>query len=279
MLLILEKRSTQPTNIINLAPIHYKRVCEEGGEEVRWDDIVSGLELGKDDYFLLTRDEIDKLKPRGKENFEIIELVHKTTLNTIYYDKSYFVVPAEKSEKAYFLFRELMEEMGLIAIGKFVMKNKEYICALQPYREGMILYTLHYHQYVRDIADVVPAKQPEISTKERELGKQLIEKYYEKELCMEEFRDTFMDRLKDLIRRKLAGEEIEIGELPQPKEESLLEALKASVGAEEPAAAATSAKTPAASEKVTAKAMAGRVSREYTKMLCETGVEEKLMKN
>lgn len=106
------------------APIHYQRVCEEGGEEVQWNDTVSGLELGKDEYFILTRDELDKLKPGGTENFEIIECVDSNVLTGIYYDKSYFVVVAKKSEKPYFLFKELLEELGLIAIGKFVMRNK-----------------------------------------------------------------------------------------------------------------------------------------------------------
>jgi len=256
------------------APIRYLRVCEEGGEEVQWNNTVSGLELNRDEYFILTRTELDKLKPGGKENFEIIKFADRTALSTIYYDKSYFVAPEKKSEKAYFLFKTLLEEMGLIAIGKFVMKNKEHICALQPYEQGMLLYTLHYHQYVRDIGEVIPAKQPEIGTKEKELGKQLIEKYRERELRMDEFRDTFMDRLKDLVRRKLAGEEIEIGEIPQPLEEvSLLDALKASIGAEEPAAAAVTAaaQAPAAPEKVAAP-VAGEL-KGYSPMLCETGVE------
>lgn len=256
------------------APIHYRRVCGQGGEEVQWNGIVSGLELGKGEYFILTRDEIDKLKPGGHENFEIIKFVHKSTLDPIYYDKSYLVAPTEKGEKAYFLFKELMEEMELIAIGKFVMKNREHIGALQPYGEGMLLYTLHYHQYVRDIAEVVPAKVPELSARERELGKQLIGKYYEKELHMEEFRDTFMDRLRELVRRKLAGEVIELTELPQPEEASLLQALEASVGhAEKPAPAAVPQPQ---TEKVPAQALADQISREYAPMLCETGVESLL---
>ena len=254
------------------APIHYKRVCEEGGEEVPWNNIVSGLEIGKDDYFILTRDELDKLKPGGQENFEIIEFVDSDALKDIYYNKSYFVAPGEKSEKPYFLFKGLLEEMGLIAIGKFVMKNKEHLCALQPYEQGMLLYILHYHQYVRDIGEVVPAKQPEIGAKEKELGKQLIEKYREQELRMEEFRDTFMDRLKDLVRRKLAGEEIEIGELPQaPEEVTLLDALEASLGAAKPAAAAAAAQAHAAAEAEPA-AEAEELVQEYAPMLCETGV-------
>jgi len=86
---------------------------------------------------------------------------------------------------------------------------------------------------------------------------------------MEEFRDTFMDRVKDLVRWKLAGDEIEIGEFPQPLEEvSLLDALKASVGVEEPAAA--TAKAPAAPEEVVAP-VSGELTQEYSPLRISLG--------
>ncbi|RJS68457.1 Ku protein, partial [Methanophagales archaeon] len=253
------------------APIRYKRVCEAGGEEVGWGDIVNGLELEKGNYFILTRDEVDKLKPEGKENLEILEFVDKTELEPIYYDKSYFAVPKDKSEKAYFLFKELLDEMGITAIGKFVMRNKEYICALQPFEEGMLLCTLHYHQYIRDIGEIGMGERPEIGVDEKELGKLLIEKHLKKEFHLEKFRDTFMERLKDLIRRKMEGKEIEIGELPKREEKSLVDALKASVeGIEKPAP--TPVTTPIVYPEGSVKKV-GRISREYLPMLCEKGIE------
>ncbi len=257
------------------SPIRYKRVCEAGGEEVGWSDIVNGLELEKGNYFILTKEEVDKLKPEGKENLEIIEFVDKAELEPIYYDKSYFAVPKEQSEKAYFLFRDLLDEMGIAAISKFVMRNKEYICALQPFEDGMLLCILHYHQYIRDIGEIVVGERPEIGVDEKELGKLLIGKHLKKEFHLEEFRDTFMDRLKDLIRRKMEGEEIEIGELPKRAEDkSLVDALKASVGMEEPvpptATVTAAVTTPIEPSKVSA----GRTrEREYLPMLCEKGME------
>ena len=259
------------------SPIRYKRVCEAGGEEVGWNDIVNGLELEKGNYFILTKDELDKLKPEGKENLEILEFVDKRELEPIYYDKSYFAVPKEKSEKAYFLLKELLDEMGIIAIGKFVMRNKEYICALQPFREGMLLSTLHYHQYVRDIGEIVMGERPEIGAEEKELGKLLIEKHLKKELHLEKFRDTFMERLKDLIRRKMEGKEIEIGELPKQEEKSLVDALKASVEGIEKPAPTISVTTPIVYPEERAKGVERiSISREYLPMLCEKGIERVL---
>ncbi len=255
------------------SPVRYKRVCEAGGEEVGWDDIVTGLELEKGNYFILTREEVDRLKPEGKENLEIIEFVAKTELEPIYYDKSYFVVPKERSERAYFLFRELLDEMGVAAIGKFVMRNKEYMCAIQPFGEGLLLSILHYHQYIRDIGEVMAGvERPEIGADERELGELLIRKHLKEEFHPEEFRDTFMERLKELIRRKMEGETIEIGEIPAKEgEKSLVEALKASVGmGMEGSVPSASATVTAAVEHVRS---TGHITREYLPMLCEKGTE------
>jgi Ku protein len=229
------------------SPIYYKRFCEKGGEEVGWDDIVNGLEFAKDSYFVLTREEIEKLKPKGKEDLEIIEFVGRGELKPIYYNKSYFVAPYEKNGKAYFLFKDLLDEMEVIAIGKFVMRDREYLCALQPFDEGMLLSTLYYHQDIRNMGEIEGlGRKPEFTEDEIEMGKLLIEKYYKKAFQLEEFSDTFIEKLKELIRRKMEGEEVVVREEPIREEKGLLEALKASV------------------------------EREYQPMLCENGMDSVL---
>jgi len=123
------------------------------------------------------------------------------------------------------------------------------------------------------MGNVHVARKGELGVDEKELGKLLIEKHLKKEFHLEKFRDTFMERLKDLIRRKMEGEEIEIGELPKKeKEKSLVDALKASVGMgiEEPVptTATVSVTTPIEPSKVSG----GRSrEREYLPMLCEKG--------
>ncbi len=210
-------------------PVHYKMVCENG-EELGKEDVVMGLEFEKGNYFILDAEEIKKLRPKRTDNFEIYEFVDLDKIDPVYYSKSYYMVPQKKKDKAFFLLKELLEEMKKAAIGKVVIKNKEYLCCLQPYKKGLLLSVLHYYDEIRDMDELENLDEvPEISEKEKELGKMLIEKYYSKEFDLSKYKDTFMEELKELIRRKMEGEEVMI-EKEEPKEEvSLMEALKASI--------------------------------------------------
>lgn len=210
-------------------PIHYKMICENG-EELKKDDIVMGIEFEKNSYFVLDQEEIKKLKPARTENLEICEFVDLDEIKPIYYEKNYYIAPQRKKDKAYFLLKELMEEMKKAAIGKVVIKNKEYIAAIQPFEKGLLLSILHYYDELNEISEIENLdEKPEISDKEKELGKLLIEKYYNEKFELKKYKDTFMQELKKLIKKKIEGEEIVIRE-EKPKEEiSLMEALKATI--------------------------------------------------
>ena len=115
--------------------------------------------------------------------------------------------------------------------GKVVIKNKEYLCAIQPYKKGLLLSILHYYDEIRDVNELENLDEvPEISEKEKELGRLLIQKYYNEKFDLSKYKDTFIEELKELVKKKMAGEEVKIEEA-KPKEEeiSLMEALKASI--------------------------------------------------
>lgn len=210
-------------------PVHYKMVCENG-EELKKDDIVMGLEFEKGNYFILDAEEIKNLKPKRTDNLEIYEFVDVDKIEPLYYDKSYYMIPQKKKDKAFFLFKELLDEMKKAAIGKVVIKNKEYLCAILPYKKGLLLSILHYYDEIRSMDELENLDEvPEISEKEKKLGKMLIEKYYSKEFELSKYKDTFMEELKELIRRKMEGEEIVVEEAKEREEVSLMEALKASI--------------------------------------------------
>lgn len=212
-------------------PVHYKMVCE-CGEELTKRDIVMGLEFEKKSYFILDAEEIKKLKPKRTDNLEIMEFIDIDEIDPVYYEKSYYVVPQRRGDKAFFLLKTLMEEMKKAAIGKIVMKNKEYLCAVQPYRKGLLLSVIHYKDEIRDMEDLENLDLiPQIDEKEKELGRLLIEKYYNKKFDLARYKDTFVEELKELIKKKLEGKEVKkVEEVKVEEEISLMEALKASVG-------------------------------------------------
>ena len=210
-------------------PIHYKMVCENG-EELTKNDVVMGLEFEKKSYFILDAEEIKKLRPKRTDSLEIYEFIDLEKIEPVYYEKNYYIVPQKRRDKAFFLLKQLMEEMKKAAIGKVVIKNKEYLCAIQPYKKGLLLSIIHYYDEIRDMDELENLDDvPEISDKEKELGKMLIEKYYNKEFDLSKYKDTFIEELKELIRKKMEGEEIKVEEEKVEEEVSLMEALKASI--------------------------------------------------
>ena len=211
-------------------PVHYKMICENG-EELTKDDVVMGIEFEKNSYFVLDPEEIKKLHPKRTESLEIYEFIDIDEIKPIYYEKSYYIAPQRKKDKAYFLLKELMEEMKKAAIGKVVIKNKEYLVAIQPFEKGLLLSILHYYDELNSIDEIENLdEKPELDEKEKELGRLLIQKYYNKKFDLSKYKDTFMEELKKLIKQKIEGKEIVIKEeAPAPPEQSLMEALKASI--------------------------------------------------
>lgn len=210
-------------------PIHYKMVCENG-EELKKEDIVMGLEFEKNSYFILDAEEIKKLRPKRTDTLEIYEFIDLEQIDPVYYDKQYYMIPQRKKDKAFFLLRELLEEMKKAAIGKVVIKNKEYLCAIQPYRKGLLLSILHYYDEIRDINELENLDEvPELDEKEKELGRLLIEKYYNEEFDLSKYKDTFIEELKEMIKKKMEGKEVKVEEAKPKEEISLMEALKASI--------------------------------------------------
>ena len=104
-------------------PLHYKRWCKKCDKEVKWADVVKGIELGKNKYFVLTKEKLAKLKPEKTSTIDIVEFVDLLQIDPIYFNKHYFVVPDKTKEKAYFLFQEVLSSAAKVAIGKFVMKE------------------------------------------------------------------------------------------------------------------------------------------------------------
>lgn len=211
-------------------PIHYKRVCEDG-HEVDWEDIVKGYEVEKDEFYIITKEEMASLKPEKTDTIEVVEFVDSNQIDPIYFDKHYFAGPTKKNEKPYFLFREVLQDRAKTAIGRFVMREKEHICAIEAYKEGILITLMNYSFEIRDISGIEDLKDPpKLKNDEIKLAKQLIDKIYEQQFNIDEFKDTFNEELQKMLKKKKKGEPIKIKPVSKSKKElDLVEALKASL--------------------------------------------------
>ncbi len=228
--------------------IRYRRVNERTGKEVDYEDIVKGYELDSGEYVPVEREELDEIAPGRSRSLDIESFVELADVDPTFFDKTYWLAPAkEEFERPYALLLEAMRSSGKAGVAKFVMRGREYLALVRASDEVMVLNTLHFAADLRD-----PAKElPELPGKAKSRGKELdmavdLIEAMSDDWRPGEFRDTYTDRVRDLIKAKKKGETITPSEDPgEPtKVVDLFEALSKSVESGKGKKKGTAAKKP-----------------------------------
>ncbi|MEV4621520.1 Ku protein [Asanoa sp. NPDC049573] len=212
--------------------IRYQRVNERTGKEVDYADIVKGADVGGGQYVILDQDELDAVAPGRSRSLEIHAFVDLDEIDPIYYQKAYYLGPGgEESSRTYALLRDAMADAGRAAIGTLVMRGKEYLTAIRADGDVLVLLTMFFADEVRDPDDVgdVPGKI-KLKPAELSMAGQLLDSMTGS-WKPSEYRDTYTDRVKELIEAKKSGEELtETAAAPEATGVSdLMEVLRRSV--------------------------------------------------
>lgn len=214
-------------------PLQYKRFCPKCEKEVAWADIKKGFKISEKRWVILEKDEIEKLKLKSTKTIDIQSFVDVSQIDPIYFEKSYYVVPDKGGVKAYSLFVEALRLANKAAIGKVVLRDKEYLVMLRPFKRGITMHVLHYLREVRDVDEMPELKNLVVVSKEElELAKTLIGKLTEEEFDISKYKDQYTEALKKMIKAKAEGKEFKVEEeKPAEEAKSLMESLKLSVEA------------------------------------------------
>jgi DNA end-binding protein Ku len=213
--------------------IRYKRVNERTGREVDFSDIVKGVDVGGGKYVMVTDDELEQVAPGRSRALEISGFVDLDDIDPIYFNKAYYLAPAgNENKKTYALLRDAMADTNRAAIATFVMHGKQHLAAIRASGNILVLETLFFADEVRDakkMLDNLPGKTS-FSKGELAMATQLI-KSMDETWKPEQYRDTYTDRVNDLIEAKRKGNDVTVSdEAPQPTNVvDLLEALRRSV--------------------------------------------------
>ncbi|MBI2134128.1 Ku protein [Candidatus Woesearchaeota archaeon] len=211
-------------------PLKYRRWCTNCNKEASWQKTTKGIEIRKNKFFMISKDQIEKLRPEKTETIDIIAFIGSHQISQPHLDSHYYLAPDKATEKAYFLFREVLRSAAKVALGRFVIKDKEHICAISAHRNGMLLTTLNYSHEVRDINQIKELeKDPKLEKKEMQLAHELMERLYEDSFDISSFRDTFSEKLREIVRRMEKGEKIEVKKEGKKERKTLIEALRASI--------------------------------------------------
>lgn len=258
------------------ATIAFNQIHEPSGKRIKYekivpgigpvdvDEIVKGFEYAKDQYVLLDEEEIEGVKLESKKTLELTQFVEAQDIDEIYFEKPYYVVPADElAEEAFIVLREALRRSQKVGLGQLAMRGREYVVSIKACGRGLVMETLRYADevnkaasYFRDIGDGDPDEEL------LDLATTLIDKKTGR-FDASDFHDRYVEALRDLIERKKKGKTLNLDDEKGDKQPSgsnvvdLMAALKKSIGdgggntrrgGNKASAAKTSAKKTAASK-------------------------------
>ncbi|WP_368565838.1 Ku protein [Pseudoxanthomonas sp. UTMC 1351] len=187
-------------------PVRFERVNAETGEEVPWKDIVKAYEYDKGNYVVVEEEDFRAAAPESRESVEIETFVEASDIDPRYFEKPYILVPGKKAEKGYVLLRETLESTGKIGIARVVIRTRQYLSAVMPLEDALVLILLRYPQELVDPAEHhLPsgaASTYRISAKEIEMAKQLISSMAG-EWKPDDYQDEYRQRLHEIIKKRV----------------------------------------------------------------------------
>ncbi|MXV07222.1 MULTISPECIES: non-homologous end joining protein Ku [unclassified Xanthomonas] len=191
-------------------PIRFERVNADTGEEVPWKDIVKAYEYSKGNYVVVEQQDIASAAPESHETVEVEAFVDAAEIDLRYFEKPYVLVPGKKAEKGYVLLRETLRNTGKVGIARVVIRTREYLSAVMPLQDALVLILLRYPQELVDLDDYTlpngKAADYRISAKETEMAAQLIDSMSGR-WDPDSYHDEFRERLHAVIQKRIKAQE------------------------------------------------------------------------
>jgi DNA end-binding protein Ku len=202
----------------DLAPVGYKRYNKSTGEDVPWAEIVKGYEYADGKHVVLSEEDFRRANVEASKTVEILAFVEVGEIAPIYFETPYYLAPGKRGEKAYALLRETLLKAGKAGIATVVIRTRQYLAALLPQKDVLVLNTLRYAKELKEVAELgLPGsalKGPKVTAKEIDMALRLVEDMSE-EWKPEKYKDTYREDLLDRIQEKIRKGQTE--EITQPE--------------------------------------------------------------
>jgi DNA end-binding protein Ku len=193
-------------NLLNkstMSRVGNQQVDKASGESMPREEIVKGFEVEKDQFVVLTPDEIKAALPRSTQTISIEAFVDADQIPTVFFNKPYYVSPGGRGgQKPFALLRETLERTGKVGIARVVISTRQHLAALMPLGRGLVLNLLRWSDEVRDVAGLAwPGEEVTVSAAELKMAEQLVEAMagdWQPDL----FHDEFREKLMQLVEQK-----------------------------------------------------------------------------
>jgi DNA end-binding protein Ku len=221
-------------------PLARRYFSQKTGRDLENEDMVRGYEIDKDKYVVVTDEELERLAPEQSRDIDLRRFVELPSIPPLYFDRSYFLAPAEGSEKAYKLLAETMAKSDLAGIATFVIRGKEYLVAIFPEKGILRAETMRFENEIRSPKEIGLPEKKKVPAATVKKFEKMITKHSGKQLSMKELKDERTAELLKLVEKKRKQHkdivEVEVPERDDGKVVDLMEVLKKSLAGKRKAA-------------------------------------------
>jgi len=206
-------------------PLKYERVCIKEDKVVPWEETTKGYEISEDQFIVFSKEELQAARPESDRRIRIDKFVDYLSVDPIYFERSYALTP-EKDSEAYSLLLNALQRMGKAAAGRLTLRTKEYPVLVHPYKGALVVTALRYAYEVADPSGLEELKElKEPKKEELDLARKIITDL-SGEFNISEYGDTYEEKIKELIQKKMQGETITVEKPVKEEAIQLMAALK-----------------------------------------------------
>jgi DNA end-binding protein Ku len=206
-------------------PLKYEKVCTKDNKVIPWESVARGYEVSKNRFVMLQEDELKAARPESSRTIRLQKFVDYLTIDPIYLDRPYLLTP-DKSEDAYNLLFTTLKKMAKAGVGTIAIREKEYPVLVHPYKNALVLTTLRYAEEIADPGDLEELHELKEPTKEElDLAKRIVADLSGK-FDITEYRDSYGEKMKALIEKKMKGETIAVEQPAKEEAKELMVALQ-----------------------------------------------------
>lgn len=188
----------------DLSPIHYARICNQEDKEVPYEKIVKGFEYEKGEYVVVDNEDFNRASAQKTGILEIVNFTSESEIDSIFFDKPYYLEPDKGASKPYALLREALRQSKEVAVIKFVFKNRDHLGIIKPYKNVLILEQLRFANEIRNFEDLKLPQKDAVDKKEIDMALKLVKQLTDK-FHIKDYHDTYTEKLEAVIHDKIQG--------------------------------------------------------------------------
>jgi DNA end-binding protein Ku len=209
--------------------IKFKRINETTGKEVTYGNIVKGYKVN-DEYVILEDEDFEAADAVKTKTIDILNFAEEKEIDSIYYEQPYYLEPDKGAMNAYALLRDALQASKKVAVTSFVLRSKEGLAILKPYKNVIVLNRIRWEQEIRDTSELKLPPLSKTKAKEMDMANKLVEQLTEK-FDISEYKDEYTDKLLKIIHDKAKGKKTKVPKLKvvHKQGDDLMSMLKASL--------------------------------------------------